>query len=179
MNALLTSFNDSQYPSQQQAIQSSHVQQDYENRLGDPTGATHTPDRTTDSQMSAIDEWGLAGFLATITHENPDVSGLARGHDLTSLGLNLNSSESVLHEYASFDEMLIHSLRALYPTFAGPFAEPGSRPIQPDFKLPECYTVDNVHRVRDKVPSFSDETLFWIFYTQPRDILQELAASEL
>ena len=51
--------------------------------------------------------------------------------------------------------------------------------MQPDFQLPECYTVDNVHRVREKIPGFSDETLFWIFYTQPRDIMQELAASEL
>ena len=51
--------------------------------------------------------------------------------------------------------------------------------MQPDFHLPECYTVDNVHRVREKIPGFSDETLFWIFYTQPRDIMQELAATEL
>lgn len=51
--------------------------------------------------------------------------------------------------------------------------------MQPDFTLPECYTVDNVNRVKDKIPGFSDETLFWIFYTQPHDILQEFAASEL
>ena len=69
--------------------------------------------------------------------------------------------------------------RPLYPTFAGPFAETGSRPLQPDFKLPECYTVDNVHNVRAKIQGFSDETLFWIFYTQPKDVMQELAATEL
>lgn len=55
----------------------------------------------------------------------------------------------------------------------------GSRPLQPDFKLPECYVVDNVHRVRDKISSFAEETLFWIFYNQPKDLLQELAAVEL
>ena len=49
----------------------------------------------------------------------------------------------------------------------------------PDFILPECYTVDNVHRVREKIPGFSDETLFFIFYTQVRDIMQEHAATEL
>ena len=69
--------------------------------------------------------------------------------------------------------------RPLYPTFAGPFAEPGSRPMQPDFRLPECYTVDNIHSVKEKIPSFSDETLFWIFYTQTRDIIQEFVATEL
>lgn len=51
--------------------------------------------------------------------------------------------------------------------------------MQPDFCLPECYTVGNAHKVVDKIPGFSDETLFWIFYTQPRDILQEQAAAEL
>lgn len=51
--------------------------------------------------------------------------------------------------------------------------------MQPDFRLPECYTVDNIHKVVDKIPGFSDETLFWIFYTQPRDIIQEQAAGEL
>jgi len=76
-------------------------------------------------------------------------------------------------------EMLIKRARPLYPSFGGPFSDVGSRPMQPDYKLPECYVVDNVHRVTDKVPSFHDETLFFIFYTQTRDILQELAATEL
>ena len=46
--------------------------------------------------MSAIDEFGLPGFLNTISNDNPDVSYLARGQDLTTLGLNLNSAESVI-----------------------------------------------------------------------------------
>ena len=45
--------------------------------------------------MSAIDEFGLSGFLNTISNDNPDVSYLARGQDLTTLGLNLNSAECV------------------------------------------------------------------------------------
>ena len=73
----------------------------------------------------------------------------------------------------------MNARRPLYPNFAGPFADPGSRPLQPDFKLPDCYVVDNVHQVRDKIPGFSEETLFWIFYNQPKDLLQELAANEL
>ena len=47
--------------------------------------------------MSAMDEFGLAGFLATVRSDNPDVAGLARGQDLTSLGLNLNSPEYDFH----------------------------------------------------------------------------------
>ncbi|KAL6717259.1 transcriptional regulator [Lecanora helva] len=114
-------------------------QQDYENRTGDRTESAASPDRSDRFQMSAMEEFGLAGFAARARSENPDISGLARG----------------------------------------PFADIGSRTLQPDFKLPECYVVDNVHRVRDKIPGFAEETLFWIFYNQPRDILQELAASEL
>lgn len=164
INALLTNFNESHFPLQQQTSQPQQPpqgRQDYGARTGDSSRSNHTPDRTPLSQMSAIDEFGLPGFLNTISNDNPDVSYLARGQDLTTLGLNLNSAEP------------------LFPTFAGPFADPGSRPMQPDFRLPECYTVDNIHRVREKIPHFSDETLFWIFYTQPRDIVQELAASEL
>ncbi len=71
------------------------------------------------------------------------------------------------------------TFRPLYLTFAGPFAEPGSRPLQPDYKLPDCYVVDNVQPPRNKLSGFADETLFWIFYHQPRDIMQELAATEL
>ena len=70
-------------------------------------------------------------------------------------------------------------LRPLHPTFAGPFAEQGLRPLQPDYVLPECYTVDNVHKVKEKVMNFSEETLFYIFYTQPKDIMQEMAAEGL
>jgi CCR4-NOT transcription complex subunit 2 len=69
--------------------------------------------------------------------------------------------------------------RPLYPTFAGPFAGGPARPMQPDFTLPPCYTVHNTHKLEEKVPSFSDETLFYMFYTMPRDVMQEVAAVEL
>ena len=183
MNALLTSFNDSQFPPQQQTSQPqqpSQGRQDYGARTGDSSRSNHTPDRTPLSQMSTIDEFGLPGFLSTISNDNPDVSYLARGQDLTTLGLNLNSAECVITtSEINFAQKLIRLYRPLYPTFSGPFADPGSRPMQPDFRLPECYTVDNVHAVREKIPHFSDETLFWIFYTQPRDIIQEFVATEL
>ena len=67
----------------------------------------------------------------------------------------------------------------LYHNFASPFAESGSRPVQPDFTVPSCYTVQNVQPLQSKVPSFSDETLLYIFYTMPRDIMQEIVAQEL
>ena len=99
MNALLTNFNDSQFPPQQQTGQPQQPpqgRQDYGARTGDSSRSNHTPDRTPLSQMSEIEEFGLPGFLSTINHDNPDVSYLARGQDLTTLGLNLNSAECVI-----------------------------------------------------------------------------------
>lgn len=69
--------------------------------------------------------------------------------------------------------------RPLWTTWNGPFADASARPLQPEFRLPECYTVENVPRVTDKMSGFSDETLFWIFYTEVRDVKQEQAAIEL
>ncbi len=39
--------------------------------------------------------------------------------------------------------------------------------------------MQNVQPLQSKVPSFSDETLLYIFYTMPRDIMQEIVAQEL
>ncbi|KAL8653610.1 MAG: hypothetical protein Q9210_001988, partial [Variospora velana] len=160
INSLLSSFQNHSIGS---SSHSTHPQQppSRQQPIFQASGASQTAENTPLDQMAPIDRWGLAGLLATIRSDNPDVAGLAIGQDLTQLGLDLNSQEP------------------LWPTWSGPFAEPSARPLQPDFQLPECYTVDNVHRLRDKIPSFSDETLFWIFYTQPRDLMQELAASEL
>ncbi|KAG8531750.1 uncharacterized protein KY384_003382 [Bacidia gigantensis] len=148
LSTLLSGFNPGRSSSantQQQPIP------DSDNRISDQKV----------EEMSDRDRYGLAGLLARINSDDPMVASMARGQDLTTLGLNLNSSDP------------------LWPTWNGPFADANSRPLQPDFTLPECYTVTNVHQVRNKLPSFSDETLFWIFYTQPRDVIQELAASEL
>ena len=43
--------------------------------------------------MSMGDVDGMAAFLATINNEDPLVRGLAKGIDLSTLGLTLNSAE--------------------------------------------------------------------------------------
>jgi hypothetical protein len=68
---------------------------------------------------------------------------------------------------------------ALWPSFSSPFAELESTAVEPDFQLPQCYTVVNTQPVHSKIGSFSDETLFYIFYTMPRDIMQEVVVAEL
>lgn len=122
-------------------------------------GADAIPDY---SQMTPQEKWGLQGLLAIIRHPSQDIAHLAIGHDLTSLGLDLNQQEP------------------LHPNFATPFAPTTlPRPLETDFTLPACYTVANVQPLQDRIPSFSEETLFYIFYTRPRDIMQELVADEL
>jgi NOT2/NOT3/NOT5 C-terminal len=105
------------------------------------------------------DRFGLLGLLSVIRMTNQDLSMLALGTDLTTLGLNLNSPES-LHE-----------------TFASPFSDKPAR-RDPEYHLPLCYYVP-MQPAASKMSQFSDETLFYIFYSMPKDILQLAAAREL
>lgn len=71
--------------------------------------------------------------------------------------------------------------RALYPTFMTPWSDAkqvAAHTVEPDFTLPACYHVQP-QAVQGKLPHFHEETLFFIFYSQPRDLMQELAALEL
>ncbi|KAL4880427.1 hypothetical protein BJY04DRAFT_228532 [Aspergillus karnatakaensis] len=114
------------------------------------------------AEMSELDKFGLAGLLRMIHSDSADVASLAVGQDLMTLGLDLNQPEP------------------LHTTFASPFVAsvPGV-PLEQDFALPGCYNVPNVQALQSRIPSFSDETLFYIFYSMPRDAIQELAAEEL
>ena len=67
----------------------------------------------------------------------------------------------------------------LWAGFASPFADLESKAIEPEFTIPQCYSINNIQPLSSKVANFSDETLFYIFYTMPQDIMQEVVASEL
>ncbi|KAL8771039.1 MAG: hypothetical protein Q9209_003458 [Squamulea sp. 1 TL-2023] len=124
-------------------------------------GAAQTAENVPIDEMTPIDKYGLAGLLANVRSPDADTAALAIGQDLTQLGMDLNSPEP------------------LHNTFPGPFGPASAHPYQPTYTLPDCYTVDNAPPPRHKLPGFADETLIWIFYFQPRDIMQEIAASEL
>lgn len=84
--------------------------------------------------------------------------------DLTTLGLNLNSPES------------------LYHTFGSPFADSPCRPHEIDYHVPSEYRINSF--IRDKLapikPSrYSEDLLFYLYYTNGGDILQLAAAAEL
>ncbi|PWY73621.1 NOT2 family protein [Aspergillus heteromorphus CBS 117.55] len=125
-------------------------------------GATQSSDQLPLADMSELDKFGLAGLLRMIHSDNADVSSLAVGQDLMTLGLDLNQPEP------------------LHTSFASPFvASMSGAPLEQDFNLPSCYSVANFQPLQSRIPSFSDETLFYIFYSMPRDILQEVVAEEL
>ena len=93
------------------------------------------------------------GLLSVIRMTDQDLSTLALGTDLTTLGLNLNSSE------------------CLYSTFASPWAE-GPTTKEPQFSLPMCYYMQPPPLKTSHLSKFQLETLFYIFYAMPRDVLQ-------
>jgi hypothetical protein len=72
-------------------------------------------------------------------------------------------------------------LRNLYSTFITPWSDQSAaRTVEPDFHLPTCYSsVQAPPPGPNKATAFSDETLFFMFYSSPKDALQEVAAQEL
>ncbi|GJQ15336.1 hypothetical protein GpartN1_g7127.t1 [Galdieria partita] len=115
-----------------------------------------------------MEVYGIRGLLKLMSPswrtEQPDYLLLTLGIDLTSLGLNLNSTEPL---YLSFETPFLDVDRGLYH--------------EPEYILPECY------KMEQKPPllklghfrKFQLQTLFYIFYCMPRDALQILAAAEL
>lgn len=106
------------------------------------------------------DRFGLLGLLSVIRMSEPDLTTLALGIDLTTLGLNLNSRDN------------------LYRTFASPWAD-GPAKGEPEYTLPQCYSQQAPRLQPGYFARFSEETLFYIFYSMPKDEAQLFAASEL
>lgn len=78
---------------QAHAARIQQYQNDFANNLADSPGGLQARNKTPLSQMSDLDRFGLAGLFGTIRSENPEIASLAIGHDLTVLGLDLNSTE--------------------------------------------------------------------------------------
>lgn len=97
-------------------------------------------------------------------HPSPDLRSLtSQGQDLTALGLDLTSTEPLHTQLASVFNPNAHT----------------RLPLDADYTLPACYRVANVQPLHERIPSFSEETLFYIFYSSPKDLVQELVADEL
>lgn len=133
------------------------------------TGIQTFPDGTVKNIPAGMlsDQFGLAGLLTFLRaiESDPAIVALALGHDLTTLGLNLNAPE-----------------RNLYATFGGPWADYPCRTQDLDAKVPEEY-LTNV-AIREKLPNIklnklSEDVLFYLFYNCPGEVYQVAAACEL
>jgi CCR4-NOT transcription complex subunit 2 len=103
--------------------------------------------------------YGLLGLLDVISMTKQDLTTVTLGLDLTQLGLNLGSQEP------------------LHKTFSSPWLE--GPPNNKNFKIPQCYRMQPPALRPQNFQKFSLETLFFIFYAVPRDLLQAAAAQEL
>jgi CCR4-NOT transcription complex subunit 2 len=112
-------------------------------------------------QLSDADSrYGLAGLISVIRMTNQDLNTLALGVDLTTLGLNLSHPDQLSAIFA-------------YPCLDTPVRR------DPDYVIPHCYYVNPPPLKSGHLSKFQVETLFYIFYSMPKDTLQVYAAKEL
>ncbi|CAH8297303.1 unnamed protein product [Eruca vesicaria subsp. sativa] len=113
------------------------------------------------SSQSEADPFCLLGLLEVLNGSNPELTSLALGIDLTTLGLDLNSTGN------------------LYKTFASPWTnEPAKTEVE--FTVPSCYyATPPPPLTRASFKRFSYELLFYTFYSMPKDQAQLYAADEL
>lgn len=113
------------------------------------------------SAQAAPDSFGLLGLLSVIRMSDPDLTSLALGIDLTTLGLNLNSTEN------------------LHKTFGSPWSDDPAKG-DPEFVVPQCYYAKQPPALSQSYfLKFPMDTLFYIFYSMPKDEAQLYAANEL
>lgn len=124
------------------------------------TSPSSNPNNAGPKTQLTCDRYGLTGLLSVIRMTDPDLNTLALGTDLTTLGLNLNSSE------------------VLYATFGSPCADVPTR-LEPDYVLPYCYYMQPPALKTSHLSKFTLDTLFYIFYQMTKDTLQVYAAKEL
>ncbi|CAH8385127.1 unnamed protein product [Eruca vesicaria subsp. sativa] len=107
------------------------------------------------------DRFGLLGLLSVIKMSDPGLTSLALGIDLTTLGLNLNSTEN------------------LHKTFGSPWSNEPSKG-DPEFSVPQCYYAKNPPPLHQRLfTKLLPETLFYVFYSMPKDEAQLYAVNEL
>jgi CCR4-NOT transcription complex subunit 2 len=113
-----------------------------------------------DPGVSKEVQYGLGGLIEVIKMSDKDLSALALGVDLLTLGLNLNSQD------------------CLYSLFSSPFTDQPSN-METQYVTPQCYLMHPPQLKMEHLSKYKLETLFYMFYTSPHDIKQACAAQEL
>ena len=103
--------------------------------------------------------YGLLGLVDVVKMTDKDIAMLSLGQDLQSFGLNLSSAD------------------CLYSSFSSPFSE--SSGAEPLYSVPQCYVNHTPSFKLENLAKIHMETLFYMFYSMPKDIMQAYAAQEL
>ncbi|XP_062231687.1 probable NOT transcription complex subunit VIP2 isoform X2 [Phragmites australis] len=130
--------------------------------------ASSSPQPFKDKSLNSIqgtqtvpDPYSLLGLLSLIRLKEPGPTSLALGIDLTTLGLNLNSQDN------------------LYKTFGSPWLNEPAKG-EPDYQIPACFSAEPPPALQPlHFQKFHPLTLFYIFYSMPKDVAQLYAANEL
>ena len=104
-------------------------------------------------------KYGLLGLLDVVKMTDKDLNILSLGQDLTTFGLSLNSTE------------------CLYSSFSSPFVD--SSNSEHAYTTPSCYINHTPSFKVEHLTKIQMETLFYMFYSMPKDIMQAYAAQEL
>ena len=109
-----------------------------------------------------LNKYGMQGLTSLVRMEQSDITNYALGQDISKCGLDLSDDSEILKNLSS------------------PWAETARSELEPYFKLPKSIRSSSIDPPPGpcdaKIQSFTDETLFYIFYMKPRDTLQEYAA---
>lgn len=115
--------------------------------------------------VSPIEKFGLTGLHELIQMNNTEKPSNVLYQDVDLMGLDLRPGTKALTNMAS------------------PWQETTRSEVEPFFSFPESILKKNIvpqpEPCGSKIQSFQDETLFYIFYSRPRDTIQEYAAREL
>ena len=121
--------------------------------------AAAAPPPTSDGKPP--EKFGLLGLLGVIRMSDADLTTLALGPDLTTLGLNLNSPGSLYKSFASPWSDASSGLLGTAPQAAAP--QPQEK--DPNFTVPQCYLQQVPLLQPGSIKSFPLETLFYMFYS--------------
>lgn len=125
---------------------------------------------------------GLEALLGVLKDGSNWEHLLAVGIDLETFGLPLDQPEPlVLSAKSPFTSLSTSSQQQLRRSSSSSDSTSSVSNRTDDLSnlLPPCYNISNLPPASSKIGSFAEETLFYIFYSMPRDRLQELAAREL
>lgn len=132
--------------------------------------------------MSDADKFGIKGLLALMA-KYPAYNALVHGMNPAEFGLDLSSEESVSSRSMPSLPMpstaVLTGNRKFSEMSMSLFDHAPPKPVQPKFSLPECYTVRNTQPIEQKVTNFTEETLLFMFYSNPQSKHQFLAAQQL